>query len=108
MVRIAELRQSTRIVQQALDQLPPGEIRGRLPKNLRPPKGSAYARIESPKGEIGFYLVSDGGLAPYRYKVRAPSFINLTCLGELTIGHKIADAVVILGSFDIVMGEVDR
>lgn len=108
MVRIAELRESTSIVQQALDQLPAGEIRAKLPKNLRPPKGSAYARIEGPKGEIGFYLVSDGALSPYRYKVRAPSYINLTCLSELTIGHKIADAVVILGSFDIVMGEVDR
>jgi NADH-quinone oxidoreductase subunit D len=108
MVRIAELRESTRIVRQALDELPDGEIRAKLPKNLRPPKGSAYARIEGPKGEIGFYLVSDGSLAPYRYKVRAPSFINLTVLGELTIGHKVADAVVILGSFDIVMGEVDR
>ena len=108
MVRITELRESTKIVQQALDQLPAGEIRAKLPKNLRPPKGAAYARIEGPKGEIGFYLVSDGGLAPYRYKVRAPSFINLTCLSELTIGHKVADAVVILGSFDIVMGEVDR
>ena len=108
MVRVAEMRQSVSICRQALDALPAGEFRGRLPKNLRPAKGSAYARIESPKGELGFYLVSDGGLAPYRYKVRAPSFINLTCLGELTVGHKIADAVVILGSFDIVMGEVDR
>ena len=79
-----------------------------MPKVLRPPKGSAYARIESPKGELGFYIVSDGTITPYRYKVRAPSFINLTCLSELTIGHKVADAVVILGSFDIVMGEVDR
>jgi NADH:ubiquinone oxidoreductase subunit D len=108
MIRIAELRESVSIVQRALDGLPEGEIRARMPKNLRPPKGSAYARIEAPKGELGFYIVSEGGLSPYRYKVRAPSFINLTCLGELTVGHKIADAVVILGSFDIVMGEVDR
>jgi NADH:ubiquinone oxidoreductase subunit D len=108
MVRIAEMRESVKIVQKALDDLPEGEIRGRLPKNLRPPKASAYARIEAPKGELGFYIVSDGSVTPYRYKVRAPSFINLTCLGELAVGHKIADAVVILGSFDIVMGEVDR
>jgi NADH:ubiquinone oxidoreductase subunit D len=108
MIRVAEMRESVKIVSQALDALPAGDIRGRLPKNLRPGKGAAYARIESPKGELGFYLVSEGGLSPYRYKVRAPSFINLTCLGELTVGHKVADAVVILGSFDIVMGEVDR
>lgn len=108
MVRIAEMRESVKIVQKALDDLPAGEIRARMPKVLRPPKGSAYARIEAPKGEIGFYIVSDGTITPYRYKVRAPSFINLTCLSELAVGHKIADAVVILGSFDIVMGEVDR
>jgi NADH-quinone oxidoreductase subunit D len=108
LVRVAEMRESVRIVRQALAELPEGEIRARMPKNLRPPKGAAYARVEAPKGELGFYLVSEGGLSPYRYKVRAPSFINLTALSELTIGHKIADAVVILGSFDIVMGEVDR
>lgn len=108
MVRVAEMRESVKIVQKALDDLPEGEIRARMPKVLRPPKGSAYARIEAPKGELGFYLVSEGGTSPYRYKVRAPSFINLTCLSELAVGHKIADAVVILGSFDIVMGEVDR
>jgi NADH-quinone oxidoreductase subunit D len=108
MVRVAEMRESVKIVQKALDDLPDGEIRARMPKVLRPPKGAAYARIEAPKGELGFYLVSEGGTSPYRYKVRAPSFINLTCLSELAVGHKIADAVVILGSFDIVMGEVDR
>ena len=78
MVRIAEMRESVKIVRQALRDLPPGEIRGRQPKILRPPKGEAYARIEGPKGEIGFYMVSDGSTSPYRYKVRAPSFINLT------------------------------
>jgi NADH:ubiquinone oxidoreductase subunit D len=108
MIRIAELRESVKLVRQALRDIPDGEFRGRLPKILRPPKGEAYARIEGPKGELGFYLVSDGSTSPYRFKVRAPSFINLTVLGELTIGHKVADAVVILGSFDIVMGEVDR
>ncbi len=108
MIRVAEMRQSVRIVQQALRTIPDGDFRGRMPKVLRPPKGEAYARIESPKGEIGFYLISDGSTSPFRFKVRAPSFINLTVLGQLTIGHKVADAVVILGSFDIVMGEVDR
>ena len=108
LVRVAEMRESVKIVRQALRDIPPGDIRGRMPKILRPPKGEAYARIEGPKGEIGFYLISDGSTSPYRYKVRAPSYINLTVLSQLTIGHKIADAVVILGSFDIVMGEVDR
>jgi NADH:ubiquinone oxidoreductase subunit D len=108
MIRIAEMRESVKILEQALDGLPEGEIRARMGKVLRPPKGTAYARIEAPKGELGFYIVSDGSTVPYRYKVRAPSFINLTCLSEITVGHKVADAVVILGSFDIVMGEVDR
>jgi NADH-quinone oxidoreductase subunit D len=108
MIRIQEMRQSTRILQQALDSIPEGDIRAKLPKVLKPPKGEAYARIEGPKGEIGFYLVSDGTANPYRYNVRPPSFINLTCLSQIAVGHKLADAVVILGSFDIVMGEVDR
>ena len=108
LIRIAEMRESVDIVRQALRDLPEGDIRGKLPKILRPPKGEAYARLEGPKGELGFYLVSDGSTSPYRFKVRAPSFINLNVMAELTIGHKVADAVVILGSFDIVMGEVDR
>ena len=108
MVRVLEMRQSTRILQQALDALPEGDIRAKMPKVLKPPKGEAYARIEGPKGEIGFYLISDGTANPYRYNVRPPSFVNLTCLSQIAVGHKLADAVVILGSFDIVMGEVDR
>jgi len=108
MVRVEELRQSHRILVQALDGLPAGEIRGKQPKVLKPPKGEAYGRLESPKGELGFYIVSDGSPTPYRYKIRAPSFINLTALSQLIVGHKVADVVVILGSFDIVLGEVDR
>jgi NADH:ubiquinone oxidoreductase subunit D len=108
LIRVAEMRESVRILQQALAEIPEGEFRARLPKVLRPPKGSAYARIEAPKGELGFFLVSDGSTIPYRFKVRAPSFINLGVLSQLAVGHKVADAVVILGSFDIVMGEVDR
>ena len=108
MIRVLEMRQSTRILQQALDAIPEGDIRAKLPKVLKPPKGEAYARIEGPKGEIGFYLISDGTPNPYRYNVRPPSFVNLTCLSQIAVGHKLADAVVILGSFDIVMGEVDR
>jgi NADH-quinone oxidoreductase subunit D len=108
MIRIQEMRQSTRILQQALDSIPDGDIRAKMPKVLRPPKGEAYARVEGPKGEIGFYLISDGTVNPYRYNCRPPSFVNLTCLSQIAVGHKLADAVVILGSFDIVMGEVDR
>jgi NADH-quinone oxidoreductase subunit D len=108
MIRVLEMRQSTRILQQALDSIPEGDIRAKMPKVLKPPKGEAYARIEGPKGEIGFYLISDGSPNPYRYNVRPPSFVNLTCLSQIAVGHKLADAVVILGSFDIVMGEVDR
>jgi len=72
------------------------------------PKGEAYGRVEGPKGELGFYLVSDGTDNPYRYHVRAPSFINLTGLREMSLGEKMADLVAILGSIDIVLGEVDR
>lgn len=75
---------------------------------FRPPAGEAYGRIEGPKGELGFYLISDGGTNPYRYRVRPPSFINLTLLEDLCLGHTVADVMVILGSIDIVMGEVDR
>ncbi len=116
LIRIEEMRQSYRILQQVIERLPDttgGHINPAIAnigkqKALRPPPGDAYARIESPKGELGFYLVSDGSERPYRYKVRAPSFINLTPLGDMCRGHKVADVVVILGSIDIVMGEVDR
>jgi NADH-quinone oxidoreductase subunit D len=111
LVRIEEMRQSYRILQQALEQLPDatgGHINPKARQNVRPPAGDAYARIESPKGELGFYLVSDGSPRPYRYKVRPPSFINLSPLGDMSVGYKVADIVVILGSIDIVMGEVDR
>ena len=111
LVRVAEMRQSRRILQQALKDfraLPNGPVMGKVPKVFRPAKGYAYARTESPKGEIGFYIESDGKTEPYRFHIRAPSFINLGVLSRLVVGHKVADAVVILGSIDIVMGEVDR
>jgi NADH-quinone oxidoreductase subunit D len=116
LVRFEEMRQSYRIIEQIIERLPDttgGHINPAMAnigrqKALRPPAGEIYARIESPKGELGFYLVSDGSTQPYRYKVRAPSFINLTPLGAMCRGHAVADVVVILGSIDIVMGEVDR
>ncbi|MFQ5988191.1 MAG: NADH-quinone oxidoreductase subunit D, partial [Dehalococcoidia bacterium] len=107
-VRIQEIRQSVRIVKQAMEQLPQGEVRAKVPLTLRPPKGEAYARIEAPRGELGFYLVSDNSPNPYRFKVRAPSLINLTVLRDLCLGWKLADAILIFGSIDICMGEVDR
>lgn len=107
-LRLYEMRESVKIVEQALAQMPQGEICTRMPFFVRPPVGEAYAAIESPKGELGYYVVSDNTIAPYRYHVRAPSFINLSLLREMAIGHKLADLIVILGSIDIVMGEVDR
>jgi NADH-quinone oxidoreductase subunit D len=108
LVRLEELRQSTRILRQALEELPGGPVMVDVPLAMRPPVGEAYARIESPKGELGFYLVSDGGPVPYRFKVRSPSLINLSALREMLVGGTVADAIITLGSIDIVLGEVDR
>lgn len=107
-VRIAEIGQSVRILEQAIEQLPDGEICAKVPSLLRPPKGEAYSRIEAATGELGFYLISDGSIAPYRFRVRSPELLNLTVLRDISIGWKIADLVVIFGSVDIAMGEVDR
>jgi NADH-quinone oxidoreductase subunit D len=107
-VRIREMRQSLRIIEQAREQLPGGPIKSDVPHLIRPPVGEAYARIEAPKGELGFYLVSDNSIAPYRYHIRAPSLLNLTALRDMIVGWKIADAIIIFGSIDITMGEVDR
>ncbi len=107
-VRLEEMRQSVRILKQALEQLPGGQATNPVPLALRPPVGEVYRGIEGPRGELGFYLVSDGGPAPYRFHVRAPSLINLTALPKMTVGSTVADSVVILGSVDIVVGEVDR
>ncbi|MEX2159930.1 MAG: NADH-quinone oxidoreductase subunit D [Dehalococcoidia bacterium] len=108
LVRMEEVRQSVRIIRQAMGQLPPGPFCATVPLNVRPPAGEVYSRIESPKGELGYYLVSDGGPTPYRYKVRPPSLINLSALKQMMIGTSISDAVVTLGSIDINVGEIDR
>jgi NADH-quinone oxidoreductase subunit D len=110
MMRALEMRESVEILKQAFALIQPGPIVNPRVKirAFRPPVGEAYGRIEAPKGELGFYLVSDGGPNPYRYRVRPPSFINLTVLEDLCLGHTVADVMVILGSVDIVMGEVDR
>ena len=110
MMRALEMRESVDILKQAFAQIQPGPIVNPKVKirAFRPPVGEAYGRIEAPKGELGFYLISDGGPNPYRYRVRPPSFINLTVLEDLCLNHTVADVMVILGSIDIVMGEVDR
>ena len=109
LVRLGEVRQSIRIVQQALDQLPEGPIMNKKPAySFRVPKGDAYAAVEAPKGELGFYLVSDGSDNPWRYHVRAPSYININALEHMSIGYKVADLIIILGAIDIVLGETDR
>lgn len=108
-VRFEELRQSLRILRQALERLPDGPIQaGKKRHAVKSPAGEAYGRVESPKGELGFYLISDGGKNPYRYRIRTPSFANLGVLGELCRGHLVADVVAILASIDITLGEVDR
>jgi NADH-quinone oxidoreductase subunit D len=110
MMRVLEMRESVKILRQALKAVPNGPIidpKSKL-RGFRPPVGEAYGRIEAPKGELGFYLISDGSKNPYRYRVRPPSLINLTILEDMCLGQRIADAVIILGSVDIVLGEVDR
>jgi NADH-quinone oxidoreductase subunit D len=110
MVRVLEMRESLGILEQAMRDLPAGPIVDPKTKirGFRPKPGEAYGRIEAPKGELGFYLVSDGSPNPYRYRVRPPSLVNLTVLEDLCLGQNVADIVVILGSIDIVLGEVDR
>jgi NADH-quinone oxidoreductase subunit D len=110
MIRVLEMRESIKILEQAMHDLPEGPITDPKTKvrNFRPKPGEAYGRIEAPKGELGFYLISDGTPNPYRYRVRPPSLINLTVLEDMCLGRNIADVVIILGSIDIVMGEVDR
>jgi NADH-quinone oxidoreductase subunit D/NADH-quinone oxidoreductase subunit C/D len=109
LIRLDEIRQSIRILQQAVKAIPQGPIQEGKPQyQVRVPAGESYGRVEGPKGELGFYVVSNGKANPWRYHVRAPSFINLSALATMAKGNKIADAVIILGSIDIVLGEVDR
>jgi NADH-quinone oxidoreductase subunit D len=109
LVRIEEFRQSLRIIRQAIEGLPEGPIVGKVPRLIKPPAGETYHAIESPKGEIGFFIVADGkSTSPYRFRVRPPSFCNLQALPRLIKGHLVADVVALIGSIDIVLGEVDR
>jgi NADH-quinone oxidoreductase subunit D len=108
LVRMQEMRQSVRIVRQAVDSLPAGPMMAKVPKIIKPPVGEAYVSIEAPKGELGYYVVSDGSPQPYRVRVRPPSFINLQALDRMVRGSLVADVVAVIGTLDIVLGEVDR
>lgn len=108
LVRMAEMRQSVRIIRQCVERLAPGPIFGKVGKVIKPPVGEVYHSIEAPKGELGYYVVSDGTVNPYRVRVRPPSLINLQALDKMAKGHLVADIVAIIGTIDIVLGEVDR
>ncbi len=108
MVRQREMEQSLRIIEQALAGLPEGDVQKSIPKRIRPAPGDIYARIESPRGELGFYIIAEDNVTPYRVKARAPAFVNLSVINEISKGAMLADLVAIVGSIDIVLGEVDR
>jgi NADH-quinone oxidoreductase subunit D len=108
LVRIQEMRQSVRIIRQCVERLAPGPIFGKVGKVIKPPVGEVYHSIEAPKGELGYFVVSDGSTNPYRVRVRPPSFVNLEALDIMIRGHLVADVVAVIGTLDIVLGEVDR
>lgn len=108
LVRMEEMKQSAVIIEQALDGLPEGPVMAKVPKIIKPPVGDVYHSIEAPKGELGVYMVSDGTGKPYRMRIRPPSYINLQSLKRMAVGHLVADVVALIGTLDIVLGEVDR
>ncbi len=108
MVRLEEVRQAARIITQAVDSIPAGELQAKVPRIIKVPKGEAYVRAENPKGEMGYYVVSEGGRGPYRLKIRSASFSNLSVLPWLLPGELVPDIIAILGSLDFVLGDVDR
>ncbi len=108
LVRMAEMRQSLRIIDQAVNSIPAGPIMAKVPKIMKPPVGEVYVSIEAPKGELGYFVVSDGSTQPYRLRVRPPSFVNLQALDKMVRGSLVADVVAVIGTLDIVLGEVDR
>jgi len=108
LVRIQEMRQSVRIIRQCVERLAPGPIFGKVGKVIKPPAGEVYHSIEAPKGELGYFVVSDGTVNPYRVRVRPPSFVNLQALDTMIRGQLVADVVAVIGTLDIVLGEVDR
>ena len=107
-VRLIEMRESARIILQAIDSMPSGSLQAKVPKVIKVPKGQSYVRTENPKGEMGFHVISEGGLGPYRLKIRTPSFSNISILPELLEGRLLPDLIAIMGSLDFVLGDVDR
>lgn len=108
MVRVREMEQSLNIIEQAVEKIPEGDVQAAIPKRIRPDAADLYVRTETPKGELGYYIMSDGTTSPYRVKVKGPCFVNLSALPAICRGAMIADVTAILGSIDIVLGEVDR
>jgi NADH-quinone oxidoreductase subunit D len=107
-VRLEEIRQAIRIVKQAVDSIPSGPLRAKVPPRIKVPAGQVYVRTENPKGEMGYYIVSEGGMIPYRVKIRSASFSNLSILPWILEDALVPDLVAILGSLDFVLGDVDR
>lgn len=107
-VRLLEIRESVKIVQQAVDSIPSGDLQAKVPKVIKVPEGETYVRAENPKGEMGYYLVSDGGQGPYRLKIRSASFSNISILPWILEGALVPDIIAIMGSLDFVLGDVDR
>ncbi|HCV42356.1 MAG TPA: NADH-quinone oxidoreductase subunit D, partial [Bacteroidetes bacterium] len=103
-----EMEQSLNIIEQAADKLPAGDVQSAIPKRIRPDAADLYVRTETPKGELGYYIMSDGTTSPFRVKVKSPCFVNLSVLPAVCRGSMIADVVAVLGSIDIVLGEIDR
>jgi NADH-quinone oxidoreductase subunit D len=107
-MRVLEMFESLKIIEQAIDSIPEGDVTSAIPKRVKPPAGQIYSRVENPRGELGYFIISDGSVNPFRVKVRAPSFVNMEVFGHLCKDHLVADVVAILGSIDIVLGEIDR
>ncbi len=107
-VRVREMEQSIKLIRQSLDRLPEGDVHEKVPRRVKPAKGEVYDRTETPRGELGYYVISDGGLIPFRIKVKSPCFTVLSLLPAIAKGGMVADIIAIIGSIDIVMGEIDR
>lgn len=107
-VRMDEMRESIKIVRQCLAKMPEGDVLAKLPRAIKPPAGEAYARVEAPRGIFGVFVVSDGSNQPLRVRFRSPSFVNMSAMNQMCAGGKLADIVAVLGSIDIVLGEIDR
>jgi len=108
LVRMEEMRQSNRIIRQVLDKLPDGPVKGKVAKVIKPPAGEIYHAIEAPKGVLGYYVVSDGSTKPYRVRIRPPCFVNLQAIKKMVVGSLVADVIAVIGTLDIVLGEIDR